>query len=95
MNYLGIDENGVAVSGWWNEDSNAPEGQSLVLASDGADIGWIWNGISWTDPRSWGDKRRERYIQLNQLELIYNDMKNGTTTFVDAIDAIRAAIPKD
>ena len=34
--------------------------------------------------------RRAEYDKLNQDEMRYDDMKNGTTTWVDAIDAIKA-----
>jgi hypothetical protein len=38
--------------------------------------------------------RKEEYDALNQLELISDDTKNGTTTHIDAIDAIKAKYPK-
>ena len=38
--------------------------------------------------------RRKKYKLLNQDELRYNDIKNGTTTWIDAIDVIKAQHPK-
>lgn len=38
--------------------------------------------------------RQVEYAKLNQDEMRYNDIKNGTTTWVDAIDAIKALYPK-
>ena len=38
--------------------------------------------------------RRAKYDLLNQDEMRYDDVKNTTTTWVDAIDAIKAAHPK-
>tara|TARA_S200000501_G_scaffold364117_1_gene395853 strand:+ start:7 stop:372 length:366 start_codon:yes stop_codon:yes gene_type:complete len=38
--------------------------------------------------------RKEEYDKLNQDEMRYDDMKNSTTTWVDAIDAIKAKYPK-
>ena len=38
--------------------------------------------------------RKAEYDKLNQDEMRYDDMKNSTTTWVDAIDAIKAKYPK-
>tara|TARA_B110001452_G_C15151673_1_gene400813 strand:+ start:267 stop:587 length:321 start_codon:yes stop_codon:yes gene_type:complete len=38
--------------------------------------------------------RRKKYKLLNQDELRYDDIKNGTTTWVDAIEAIKLQHPK-
>tara|TARA_B110000858_G_scaffold19356_1_gene19418 strand:+ start:970 stop:1155 length:186 start_codon:yes stop_codon:yes gene_type:complete len=38
--------------------------------------------------------RKEKYDQLNQDEMRYDDQVNSTTTWVDAIAAIKAAHPK-
>ena len=38
--------------------------------------------------------RKAKYDLLNQDEMRYDDVKNTTTTWVDAIDAIKAAHPK-
>tara|TARA_R110002051_G_scaffold244574_1_gene304513 strand:+ start:467 stop:826 length:360 start_codon:yes stop_codon:yes gene_type:complete len=38
--------------------------------------------------------RKDKYDKLNQDEMRYDDTKNSTTTWVDAIDAIKAAHPK-
>ena len=40
------------------------------------------------------EKRRKEYDQLNQDEMRYDDTKNSTTTWVDAIDAIKTKYPK-
>ena len=55
------------------------------------------------DPRSnkqkqdnYKDKRRTSYPSvIDQLEMIYNDKKNGTDTFVAAIDDIKIMFPKE
>ena len=39
-------------------------------------------------------KRKAKYDLLNQDEMRYDDTKNSTTTWVDAIDAIKVAHPK-
>ena len=38
--------------------------------------------------------RKAKYDLLNQDEMRYDDTKNSTTTWVDAIDAIKSAHPK-
>ena len=43
---------------------------------------------------TYADKRRAKYDLLNQDEMRYDDIKNSTTTWVDAIDAIKVAHPK-
>jgi len=38
--------------------------------------------------------RKAKYDLLNQDEMRYDDTKNSTTTWIDAIDAIKVAHPK-
>jgi len=45
-------------------------------------------------PSTYAGKRKAKYRLLNQDEMRYDDIKNSTTTWVDAIDAIKAAHPK-
>jgi len=47
------------------------------------------------DSQEYARKRKEEYDALNQLEMQYDDKKNSTTTWDDAIDAIKAKWPKD
>ena len=42
----------------------------------------------------WYDKRVAAYQELNQDEMRYDDLVNNTTTWVDAIKAIKAKYPK-
>jgi len=46
------------------------------------------------DALEYSRKRKAKYDLLNQDEMRYDDVKNSTTTWVDAIDAIKAAHPK-
>jgi hypothetical protein len=39
--------------------------------------------------------RLQEYRQLNQFEMLYDDKINGTTTWDDAIVAVKAKWPKD
>jgi len=48
--YVGIDTDGLAVSGMWHSDSLMPEGQTLQELTGSADIGWTFDGTSWVAP---------------------------------------------
>ena len=43
---------------------------------------------------SWSSLRKAKYAELNQDEMRYDDLINGTTTLQDAITAIKLAHPK-
>ena len=47
------------------------------------------------DAQEYAHNRKEEYDALNQFEMQYDDKKNSTTTWDDAIDAIKAKWPKD
>ena len=46
------------------------------------------------DAQEYARKRKVEYDALNQLELISDDTNNGTTTHIDAVNAIKAKYPK-
>ena len=46
------------------------------------------------DSKAYARSRKVEYDALNQFELISDDTKNGTTTHIDAIAAIKAKYPK-
>ena len=43
---------------------------------------------------SWSSLRKYKYDELNQDEMRYDDLINGTTTWQDAITAIKLEYPK-
>ena len=47
------------------------------------------------DAQEYARNRKAEYDALNQFEMTYDDEVNGTTTWKDAIDAIKAKWPKD
>ncbi len=47
------------------------------------------------DSQEYARNRKAEYDALNQLEMQFDDKKNSTTTWDDAIDAIKAKWPKD
>ena len=46
------------------------------------------------DNAPWDTKRRREYAKLNQFEMMFDDKRDGTTTWVDAINDIKKNIPK-
>ena len=46
------------------------------------------------DSQLYARTRKAKYDLLNQDEMRFDDQVNGTTTWVDAINAIKAAHPK-
>ena len=46
------------------------------------------------DAMTYKDKRRVEYERLKQYEMMYDDKINDTTTWVDAIQAIKKSYPK-
>ena len=46
------------------------------------------------DSQEYARKRKAEDDQLNQFEMQFDDKRDGTTTWVDAINAIKAKYPK-
>jgi hydroxymethylglutaryl-CoA reductase len=46
------------------------------------------------DAQEYARNRKIEYDALNQFELISDDTNNGTTTHIDAVNAIKAKYPK-
>jgi len=46
------------------------------------------------DAQEYSRKRKAEYDALNQFELISDDANNGTTTHIDAVNAIKTKYPK-
>ena len=46
------------------------------------------------DSQEYARNRKTEYDQLNQWELQFNDQRDGTSTWVDAINAIKNRNPK-
>ena len=46
------------------------------------------------DGQAYARARKAKYRLLNQDEMRYDDTKNSTTTWIDAIDAIKVEHPK-
>ena len=46
------------------------------------------------DAHEYARNRKAEYDMLNQYEMMFDDQRDGTTTWVDAINAIKAKYPK-
>ena len=46
------------------------------------------------DSQEYARNRKAEYDQLNQFEMQFDDDRDGTTTWVDAINAIKQEFPK-
>ena len=47
------------------------------------------------DAQEYARLRKAEYDKLNQFEMQFNDQRDGTTTWVDAINEIKAKYPKE
>lgn len=47
------------------------------------------------DIRTYAEKRSQEYSKLNQFEMQFDDQRDGTTTWVDAINNIKSQFPKE
>ena len=68
-------------------DGHATEKQSL------ADVA-TQEAIDAEAALTYADRRKAKYDALSQFEMQFDDATNSTTTWVDAINAIKAEFPK-
>jgi hypothetical protein len=72
----------------WNLDIAQPTDEQLASYDSAGDTAETNAGIDAT--------RRSQYLSWQQqMEMIYKDQKNGTTTFKDHCDKVRSDNPKD
>ena len=78
-----------------NGDTDAWDANGDVVVLDESAITVEENRLQAAyDALEYSRLRKAKYDLLNQDEMRYDDVKNTTTTWVDAIDAIKAAHPK-
>jgi len=61
-------------------------GNAVVIDQEAVD--------AWVNPMAYSELRRDKYNQLNQDEMRFDDLVNSTTTWQDAIVAIKLEYPK-
>ena len=69
-------------------DSEQTEPTALELSNEVTRLQAVY------DSQLYARTRKAKYDLLNQDEMRYDDLVNNTTTWRDAIDAIKAAHPK-
>ena len=80
------DDSDVNTLVWTDEEQTEPT--ALELSNEVTRLQAVY------DSQLYARTRKAKYDLLNQDEMRYDDLKNSTTTWVDAIDAIKAAHPK-
>jgi len=69
------------------------EDHTIVLDATGVDVQSMIDAYD-NSIKTYSDKRREEYDQLNQFEMMFDDKRDGTTTWVDKINEIKSRHPK-
>jgi len=80
------DGNGVVYIQQWLSDSTQPTDEAIAVATTQAESEY--------DAQAYARSRKAAYDLLNQDEMRYDDLVNSTTTWPDAIAAIKLEYPK-
>tara|TARA_B110000196_G_scaffold311641_1_gene315880 strand:+ start:301 stop:597 length:297 start_codon:yes stop_codon:yes gene_type:complete len=78
----------------WSNSTNGETYASFVWVDNAITEAEFDSAVAAYDALDYARTRKAKYDLLNQDEMRYDDVKNSTTTWVDAIDAIKAAHPK-
>ena len=73
----------------WDKDGNVVELDESKIAPEMTRLQAEW------DSKDYARKRKAEYDQLNQYEMMFDDQRDGTTTWVDAINEIKSRHPKN
>tara|TARA_R110002096_G_scaffold214219_1_gene401888 strand:- start:277 stop:576 length:300 start_codon:yes stop_codon:yes gene_type:complete len=76
---------------------------SLLLVQGSASVGYLYDGTSFSEPPAmaaptWQELRSNEYnlkTTGEQFDMLYHDLKSGTTTWVDWQDVIKELYPKE
>jgi len=81
------DGNGVFISSWSYDGLAEPTAEQIASYESAGNTAETLAGVL--------DKRQTEYLSWQkQMEMIYKDQKNGTTTFKDHCDKVRSDNPK-
>jgi len=72
------------------------------IAENDIEVGYADDAVFWgwlkeqaEAERTYADKRKAEYDQMgNQFEMMFDDKRDGTTTWVDKINEIKSRYPK-
>ena len=77
-----------AIETWINPDISRPSISAINAEKARLDTEW--------EAKAYSEKRQAEYPDLgDQLDMIYKDMKNSTTTHADAVEAVKTKWPKN
>ena len=75
--------------------TESENGNTYEVVTDIPEGAVVFSSLAdYTAKTQYSKLRKAKYDLLNQDEMRYDDLKNSTTTWVDAIDAIKAEFPK-
>ena len=80
------DGDGVIYIHEWLSDLTQPTDEAIATATTQAESEY--------DAQAYARSRKAAYDLLNQFEMQFDDAANGTTTWIDAINAIKQEFPK-
>lgn len=83
------DENGeeTTVIGKWSEEVEQPTIDYLLSLEE--------EYLAWVNANEYKDKRKAEYVSVpDQLDMMYWDQVNGTTTWKDHIESVKNKYPK-
>ena len=87
VDFLLQDEgDGVIYIHQWLSDLTQPTDEAIATATTQAESEY--------DAQAYARSRKAAYDLLNQFEMQFDDAANGTTTWIDAINAIKQEFPK-
>ncbi len=72
----------------WDKDGNVVVLDESKIAPEMTRLQAEW------DSKEYARKRKAEYDQLNQYEMMFDDKRDGTTTWVDKINEIKKRHPK-
>ena len=72
----------------WDKDGQAVVLDEAKIASEITRLEAEYDGLEYSR------KRKEEYAKLNQFEMQFDDQRDSTTTWVDAVNAIKSKFPK-
>tara|TARA_R110000796_G_scaffold123898_1_gene238329 strand:- start:48 stop:356 length:309 start_codon:yes stop_codon:yes gene_type:complete len=83
-----IDNNAIVSWDMSEVKSNITQPTALQISNEVTRLQAVYDG------QAYARSRKAKYDLLNQDEMRFDDQVNSTTTWVDAINAIKAAHPK-
>ncbi len=78
----------------YGNSTNGIEYQSFDWVDNAITIDQFSDAITIYDSQEYARNRKAAYDLLNQFEMQFDDQANGGTTWVDAVNEIKARYPK-